>query len=45
MDDYESLQYFQRVVLSSGIIDALREQGVEEGDIVSIYDFEFEFVN
>ena len=45
MDDYESLQYFQRVLLSSGIIDALREQGVEEGDIVSIYDFEFEFVN
>ena len=45
MDDYESLQYFQRVLLSSGIIDALREQGVEEGDLVSIYDFEFEFVN
>ncbi len=45
MDDYESLQYFQRVLLSSGIIDALREKGVEEGDIVSIYDFEFEFVN
>ena len=45
MDDYESLQYFQRVLISSGIIDALREKGVEEGDIVSIYDFEFEFVN
>ena len=45
MDDYESLQYFQRVLLSSGIIDALREQGVEEGDLVNIYDFEFEFVN
>ena len=45
MDDYESLQYFQRVLISSGIIDALRDRGVEEGDIVSIYDFEFEFVN
>lgn len=45
MDDYESLQYFQRVLISSGIIDALKERGVEEGDIVSIYDFEFEFVN
>lgn len=45
LDDYESLQYLQRVLISSGIIDALREKGVEEGDTVSIYDFEFEFVN
>lgn len=45
MDDYESLQYLQRVLVSAGIIDALREKGVEEGDTVSIYDFEFEFIN
>ena len=45
LDDYESLQYFQRVLISSGIIDALREKGIEEGDIVSIYDYEFEFMN
>ncbi|MBQ5969700.1 MAG: GTPase ObgE [Clostridia bacterium] len=45
LDDYESLQYFQRVLISSGVIDALRDKGVEEGDLVSIYDFEFEFVN
>lgn len=45
LDDYESLQYFQRVLISSGIIDALREKGIQEGDIVSIYDFEFEFMN
>ncbi len=45
LDDYESLQYFQRVLVSSGIIDALREKGIEEGDIVSVYDFEFEFVD
>ena len=44
MDDYESLQYFQRVLQSSGIIDALVEAGVNEGDTVSIYDFEFDFV-
>ncbi len=44
LDDYESLQYFQRVLISSGIIDALREKGINEGDIVSIYDFEFEFM-
>ena len=45
LDDYESLQYFQRVLISSGIIDALREKGIQEGDLVSIYDFEFEFMN
>ena len=45
MDDYESLQYFQSVLIKSGIIDALREKGINEGDTVNIYDFEFEFVN
>ena len=45
MDDYESLQYFQRVLHSSGIIDALKEAGVQEGDTVSIYDLEFDYVN
>ena len=45
MDDYESLQYFQRVLRTSGIIDKLLEMGIQEDDTVSIYDFEFEFVN
>ena len=45
LDDYESLQYFQRVLNSSGITDALREKGINEGDTVSIYDLEFDFVN
>ncbi len=44
LDDYESLQYFERVLQSSGIIDALIEKGIKEGDTVSIYDFEFDFV-
>ncbi len=44
-DDYESLQYFQRVLINSGVIDALYDAGIEEGDTVSIYDFEFEFVD
>lgn len=44
MDDYSSLQYFQRVLQSSGVIDKLKEMGVKEGDIVSIFDFEFEYM-
>lgn len=44
MEDYESLQYFQRVLRNTGIIDKLVSMGIEEGDTVSILDFEFEFV-
>lgn len=44
LDDYESLQYFQRVLQSSGIIDALIEKGITDGDTVSIYDLEFDYV-
>ncbi len=45
IDDYESLQYFQSVLRKSGIIDALIEKGIEDGDVVSIYDIEFEYVD
>ena len=44
MDDYSSLQYFQNVLRTSGIIDKLDEMGIEEGDTVSIFDFEFEYL-
>ena len=44
-DDRESLNYFQKVLRTGGVIDALREKGVKDGDTVSIYDFEFDFIN
>ncbi|MBO6140326.1 MAG: GTPase ObgE [Ruminococcus sp.] len=44
MDDYSSLQYFQRVLRSSGIIDKLEEMGINENDTVDIFGFRFEFV-
>lgn len=44
IDDYSSLQYFQNVLRTSGIIDKLEEMGIEEGDTVSIFDFEFEYL-
>lgn len=43
-DDYESLNFFQRILIKNGVIDMLRAEGVQEGDTVSIYDFEFDFV-
>ena len=43
-DDTDSLQYFQRVLIETGVIDALREAGCQEGDTVDLYDLEFDFV-
>lgn len=42
--DYESLNFFQRILIKNGVIEKLKAAGVEEGDTVSIYDFEFDFV-
>jgi len=43
-NDYESMQYFQRALKSQGVIDTLTDKGVKEGDLVRLYDVEFEFV-
>ena len=43
-DDYSSLQYFQRVLINTGIIAMLEEMGINEGDTVDIEGFEFDFV-
>lgn len=43
-DDYESLQYFQRVLQSSGILQELEDRGIQQGDTVAIYDFEFDYI-
>ena len=44
LTDTESLQYMQRMLVQSGVIDALREAGVQEGDTVDLYGVEFDFV-
>lgn len=44
-EDYESLQYFQRVLGKTGVMNALRDFGVKQGDTVVIYDMEFDFVD
>ncbi len=45
MDDYESLQFFQRMLIEKGIIERLVEMGVREGDTVRIDGFEFDYVD
>lgn len=42
--DSESLKYFHKVLEKRGIIQKLRDMGIQEGDIVRMNDFEFEFV-
>ncbi len=42
--DYESLNYFQRILYKSGVFEELEKHGCVDGDTVSIYDFEFDFV-
>lgn len=41
--NYESLQYFQRTIKKRGVVDALENLGVNEGDTVKMYDIEFEY--
>ena len=42
--DSESLQFFQQALKNRGVIDALADAGIKEGDTVRIGDLEFEFV-
>ena len=44
VDDYESLQYFQRQLGESGILDALVEKGVSENDTILIGDYQFDYI-
>ena len=43
-DDYESLNYFQHTLMRAGIFEKLEAEGCRDGDTVSIYDFEFDYV-
>lgn len=44
LDDRESLQYFQKVLRTAGVIEALEREGITEGDTVVIYDLEFDYI-
>ena len=42
-DDYESRNYFDLMLRKCGLFTRLEEMGIKDGDVVSIYDFEFEY--
>ena len=42
-DDYESRNYFDQQLRKCGLFARLEEMGIKDGDMVSIYDFEFEY--
>jgi GTP-binding protein len=44
IDSYDSMQYFQRAIKNIGIIKALEDLGINEGDTVKVYDIEFEYI-
>lgn len=44
IDDYDSLQYFQRRLRALGMINALEEAGIQEDDTVCIGNFEFNYM-
>lgn len=43
LDNYDSMQFFQRRIKETGIDKALRNAGVKDGDTVRIKDIEFEY--
>lgn len=43
-DDSDSLQYFQRVLKNAGVFKKLEKEGIQEGDTVSIYGIEFDYI-
>jgi GTP-binding protein len=42
-DDYESRNYFDQQLRKCGLFQRLEEMGIQDGDVVSIYDLEFEY--
>ena len=45
LEDYTSNAYFQRQIKEEGIIDALKEKGLKDGDIVVLNGYELEYTD
>jgi GTPase len=44
VNDANSLRYFHKVLNNKGVFNDLREMGIEDGDVVRLNDFEFEYI-
>ncbi|WP_160678453.1 GTPase ObgE [Clostridium sp. C8-1-8] len=44
VNEPDSLKYFHKVLRNKGVLDELREMGIEDGDMVRLRDFEFEYL-
>ncbi len=42
-DDYEARNHFDMLLRKSGLFKRLEEMGIQDGDVVDIYNFEFEY--
>ncbi|MCD8239293.1 MAG: GTPase ObgE [Clostridiales bacterium] len=43
IENEQGFAFFQKYIREKGIVDALKEKGIKDGDTVRIYDLEFEF--
>ena len=41
--DYESRMWFDKMLRESGVFDRLEQMGIQDGDLVSMYNLEFEY--
>jgi len=44
INDPDALRYFHKVLKNKGILQELRDLGIEDGDMVRLNDFEFEYL-
>ncbi|MFT5874618.1 MAG: GTP-binding protein [Clostridium sp.] len=44
VNDPDSLKYFHKVLKNKGVFNALVEKGIQDGDLVRLQNFEFEFL-
>ena len=39
------MRYLYKYIENSGAIDKLKEMGIEDGDTIKVFDYEFEYVD
>lgn len=44
VNDPDDLRYFHKVLKNKGVMEELMEMGIEDGDVVRLNDFEFDFL-